>query len=242
MLTLKRLLLLLATASLVVASSACISNPTPHPGSGDNTGLNIASDSAAVATGGTEPAPTSATDPSASEDGDEESNSAGGSEPSMGPQDASSGGDSSEGDISTDEDGDVGPDGDNAPCDGVVSSFSQALSSYQACQADDDCVLLIDDNDCDCTRAIAVSDLDGAQALLDGALLCALDASEVLGQCISDAAPTGNLATCQQGLCQAETPSESCLNDADDVVNSQDASEPSEDAGPTDDDVTPETD
>ncbi|MDP6945179.1 MAG: hypothetical protein QF464_13610 [Myxococcota bacterium] len=138
----------------------------------------------------------------------------------------------------------AGPDSDAGVeiCEEIVAGFHEALSNYQTCETHDDCVLLVDDNDCDCTRAIAVSDLDAAQALLNLALSCATEEEELLGYCEADTAPLGNVAFCEDGECLADTPGESCLSVPDEVDASipiaDDAWSATDDVGPGDDSAT----
>ena len=156
MLTLKRLLLLLAIASLAVMTSACIANPTPHPGSGDNTGLNTASDSAMGTAGASEAPPTAASEESARDDGAEFDNEVGGSEPSTGSADASAESDAApsedttagpdaedddaQDDVAEDdvaEDDDIGPDGSED--DDTEDSDTADVTWGAACTLDTDC-------------------------------------------------------------------------------------------------------
>ncbi|MGB0590854.1 MAG: hypothetical protein ACPGU1_14330 [Myxococcota bacterium] len=110
MLTLKRLLLLLAITSFAMMTSACIANPTPHPGSGDNTGLNAPSDPTMGGSGASEAPSTAA---SAQDDGAESGNAVGGSEPNTGSADTSS-----ESDAAPSEDTAAGPDAEDDDAQG----------------------------------------------------------------------------------------------------------------------------
>ena len=80
-----------------------------------------------------------------------------------------------------------------------------------------------------------MSDLEGALALWDLALTCTEDEDALLTPCIADAAPTGNLALCEESVCVAVTPAESCLS-----MSNEDTSTESEDvdAGPEEDTVS----
>ena len=187
MITPIRLLSTIAIAAFALTAVACVANPTPHPGSGDNSGMGMADN----ATDGAFAAAEAEGGGAASESDEMAVDNA--PEPN-GPTSAqgADSGSEVEGDAIAPDD--ASPDGESDPCEGPSVDFLSELMSYQGCASDDECQLLIDENSCECTRAIAVSDLEGAQALLDGALLCAEAADDVLGPCIADAAPTGNVA------------------------------------------------
>jgi hypothetical protein len=174
MLTLKRLLLLLAIASFAVMTSACIANPTPHPGSGDNTGLNAPSDSAMGTAGANEAPPTAASEESARDDGDEFDNAVGGNEPSAGSADASS-----EGDAALSEDTTAGPDNDtdDAEDDDAAEGDAEDNDIGPDSSGDDDTV---DDDTTDVTwGAVCTVDADCAAP----ADLCVLQPGDSEGYC-----------------------------------------------------------
>lgn len=242
MLTLRRFFSLLTIAVSAVAASGCVANPTPHPGSSDNTGLSMsesAGDSALNA-GATEAAAEVSEDRGADEGEGGFDNAPSAPDPSADESDTTA----DEGDSSVQAD--VGPDVEIDPCGEGPLDFDEALLSYQACESDDECTLLVDENTCECTRAVAVSDSEGAQALLDGALLCAESLDALLGPCEADVAPLGNIARCVMGLCDVESPSESCLSAPDaDIAEESDDVVSDEDAGPdmeTEDSELPQSD
>ena len=145
MLTLKRLLILLAIATLALMASACVANPTPHPGSGDNTGLNSEGGTSLGTSANSETPPTAATDEAAREGDGEMDNVAGGSEPNAGPQDASVETDVMQGDASTDDDADVDPVSDDDGDIGPVSDDDAEPVDDDAEPVDDDAEPVDDD-------------------------------------------------------------------------------------------------
>ncbi len=191
----RHLIVAIYVALFATMFSGCLSNPTPHPGTEDNNGFSGSGEAtgAGGSTGSRTEDPAAAgtiADAGATPGPNEADNDAGSAEPTDG----------------------AGPDTEELECEELVQVFPDALLEFQGCETDEDCVLLVDENDCDCTRAIAVSDLDGALALMEFALSCATDEGDVLGYCESDTAPLGNSAFCDAGSCQADTPGESCLS------------------------------
>ncbi len=228
----KRLTLHVALFAAVLLASGCIANPTPHPGSSDNSGLN------SLGAGGAMESASSADEANtnnALDEGYEDSEA--GAAPSAGEEpNATMDATGSEGDAADTEDAqgeDAGPESDASTCEGVVEDFQQSLEGFQACSEDAQCLLLLDENSCACTRAIAVSDIEGAQALLDEALGCASEADEILGACDEDIAPLGNQAICVDERCQVLSPSTTCMAaSGEDALDSEDAGAEQADVGP----------
>ena len=94
----------------------------------------------------------------------------------------------------------------------LCENVEEILAEDQSCSVDADCVLLIDVNDCACTRAFAVSTAhdDLSADLLMDALACNLTEEDLAGPCITDLAATGNSVICAEGLCEAVIPTEGC--------------------------------
>jgi len=208
-------LVLMLGASVVAngcISGSGVSNPTPHPGTEDPTGIGTTGSGGGGMMG-------DEADPQAEPNDRDRGNGAA--------ADAGAAPDPME----SDAEQEPGPD-----CEALAADLEGSLADLQSCEVDEDCALLVDDNDCDCTRAIAVAeaDLSAAQALLDLAMSCTDDEDDVLGGCIADAPPTGNMAACEQSVCVAYMPGGSCLAPfGEDAETSQGADiQSDEDAGP----------